>query len=79
MLRSQIPLETYICPDCGWNLRTRAHRIRCGNCGSLNLERQLPDGRLIKADADEYNPDNAKSSIPNFSMGDHHGDRIARM
>ena len=40
----------YVCPDCGWRLETVAHRIRCGDCGSLNLERQLPDGRLIKAD-----------------------------
>ena len=49
----------YVCPDCGWRLETVAHRIRCGDCGSLNLERQLPDGRLIKADADETNPANA--------------------
>jgi DNA-directed RNA polymerase subunit RPC12/RpoP len=52
--------QEYVCPDCGWKLKTRAYRIKCGNCGSLNLERLLPDGRLIKADADETAPENAK-------------------
>jgi hypothetical protein len=50
----------YVCPDCGWSLETEARRIRCGKCGSLNLERKLPDGRLIKADADETDPRNAR-------------------
>lgn len=48
----------YVCPDCGWRLETAALRVRCGDCGSLNLERVLPDGRLIKADADENAPEN---------------------
>jgi DNA-directed RNA polymerase subunit RPC12/RpoP len=43
-------LEKYVCPDCGWRLETATYRIRCGNCGSLNLERQLPNGQMIKAD-----------------------------
>ena len=50
--------QKYVCPDCGWRLETRAHRIRCGGCGSLNLERELTDGRYIKADADETAPEN---------------------
>jgi predicted RNA-binding Zn-ribbon protein involved in translation (DUF1610 family) len=50
---------TYECPDCGWTITTRQRRVRCGNCKSLNLERKLPDGRLIKADADENDPQNA--------------------
>ncbi len=41
----------YKCPDCGWTITTRASRLRCSGCGSLNLERQLPDGRWWKADA----------------------------
>ena len=51
--------QKYVCPDCGWTLETRAHHIRCGGCGSLNLERELSDGRYIKADADETAPENA--------------------
>jgi len=50
----------YHCLFCGWELETAARRIRCGKCGSLNLERRLPDGRLIKADADEKAPGNAR-------------------
>ena len=49
----------YVCPDCGWTKETNASRVRCGKCKSLNLERELPDGRLIKADADENVPGNA--------------------
>jgi len=41
----------YECPDCGWTKETEAQPVRCGNCGSLNLERQMQDGRWIKADA----------------------------
>ena len=41
----------YKCPDCGWTIKTRAWRIRCSSCGSLNLERQLPSGAWKKADA----------------------------
>jgi DNA-directed RNA polymerase subunit RPC12/RpoP len=51
--------QKYVCPDCGWILKTKANRTRCGGCGSLNLERVLPDGRLIKADADENAAENA--------------------
>lgn len=52
----------YKCPDCGWtkvegskyslhsSRIARRRRIRCGGCGSLNLERQLPDGTWWKAD-----------------------------
>ena len=53
-------MTDYFCPDCGWVLTTNAYRIRCGRCGSLNLERKLPDGRYIKADADENAPENAR-------------------
>ena len=41
----------YKCPDCGWTIKTRAWRIRCSSCGSLNLERQRPSGAWKKADA----------------------------
>lgn len=51
--------QKYVCPDCGWTMETRAYRIRCDGCGSLNLERELSDRRLIKADADEAAPENA--------------------
>ena len=50
----------YVCPDCGWTLETEAHKIRCGKCRSLNLERKLLSGHLIKADADETDPSNAR-------------------
>lgn len=40
----------YKCPDCGWKTSTKARRIRCSTCGSLNLERQIGDGSWWKAD-----------------------------
>lgn len=50
--------DLYYCPDCGHVSEGKAGRIRCSKCGSLNLERQIADGRLIKADADEFAPGN---------------------
>jgi len=43
----------YRCPDCGHEQTTAARRVRCSHCGSLNLERELPNGRYIKADMSE--------------------------
>jgi DNA-directed RNA polymerase subunit RPC12/RpoP len=40
----------YRCPDCGHEQITGASRIRCSHCKSLNLLRELPNGRYIKAD-----------------------------
>jgi len=50
----------YKCPDCGWTTDSETggfakepdddFMYRCGGCGSLNTERQLPDGRWWKAD-----------------------------
>jgi hypothetical protein len=54
------PQVQYVCPDCSWTVKSRARRIRCSHCGSLNLERKLEDGRLIKADADENTPEGQK-------------------
>jgi len=58
--------ELYVCPDCGWagsakELASRSvtRGLECGRCNSLNVERMLPDGRLIKANADENDPRNA--------------------
>jgi predicted RNA-binding Zn-ribbon protein involved in translation (DUF1610 family) len=43
----------YRCPDCGHEQVTGASRIRCSHCKSLNLERELPNGKYIKADMSE--------------------------
>jgi hypothetical protein len=47
--------EHYWCPDCDYEFTTRAYRIRCPKCYSLNLERRIEvgpyAGQYIKADA----------------------------
>ena len=43
----------YRCPDCGHEQATNASRIRCSHCKSLNLLRELPHGKYIKADMSE--------------------------
>jgi ribosomal protein L40E len=39
-----IKMPTYVCSDCGWRSKTKAYRIRCARCGSLNLRRKLSSG-----------------------------------
>ena len=58
----------YKCPDCGSTIRTRAWRIRCSSCGSLNLERQLPSGAWKKADAYDVEDDRTP---PSHDIEDH--------
>jgi len=43
----------YRCPDCGHEQVTGASRMRCSHCKSLNLLRELPNGKYIKADMSE--------------------------
>ena len=52
----QKPKTQYRCPDCGWEKKTRMNRVRCSGCGSLNLERELESGKMLKADMAEVQP-----------------------
>jgi predicted RNA-binding Zn-ribbon protein involved in translation (DUF1610 family) len=49
-----VPATKYKCPDCGDVFESRAIRVRCRKCKSLNLERQLVGGEYggqwLKAD-----------------------------